>query len=52
LINFKSEELVWNVSGGFRYLIARVFGLKMGMDIARGLEDWAVYVVIESGWLR
>jgi len=33
-------------------LLARVFGLKMGMDIARGPEDWAVYVVIGSGWLR
>ena len=50
--NFKSEELVWNAGGGFRYLIARIFGLKMGLDIARGPEDWAVYVVFGSSWMK
>ena len=50
--NSKSEELVWNAGGGFRYLISRLFGLKMGMDVARGPEDWAVYMVFGSSWLR
>ncbi len=42
----------WNAGGGFRYLIARMFGLKMGIDIARGPEDWAFYVVFGTAWLR
>jgi len=31
--------------GGFRYLTAREFGLQMGFDVARGPEEWAIYVV-------
>jgi len=50
--NYKAEEFVWNAGGGFRYLVARLFGLKMGLDVARGPEDWAVYVVFGSAWLR
>ena len=42
----------WNVGGGFRYLIARALGLRLGIDIARGPEDWAFYVTVGSGWLR
>jgi hypothetical protein len=42
----------WNAGAGFRYLLARVFGLKMGIDVARGPEDWAFYIVFGSGWLR
>ncbi|PCE64374.1 BamA/TamA family outer membrane protein [Sediminicola luteus] len=48
----KAEELVWNVGLGARYKIARLLGLDMGMDIARGPEDWAFYVVVGSSWLR
>lgn len=42
----------WNAGVGFRYLIARLLGLKMGIDVARGPEDWAVYIVFGSAWLR
>ena len=55
---FKSFEEIsdagsaWNAGAGFRYLIARMFGLKMGLDVARGPEQWAVYVVIGSAWAR
>jgi len=42
----------WNAGAGFRYLIARLFGLKMGMDVARGPEQWAVYVVVGSAWMK
>ena len=42
----------WNVGGGFRYLIARALGLRLGIDVARGPEDWAFYVTVGSGWLR
>lgn len=42
----------WNAGTGFRYLIARMFGLKMGVDVARGPEQWAVYVVVGTSWLK
>ncbi|NOR88326.1 MAG: BamA/TamA family outer membrane protein [Bacteroidales bacterium] len=42
----------WNAGGGFRYLLARLFGLKMGLDVARGPEQWAVYVVFGSSWMK
>lgn len=35
---------------GFRYLIARLLGLQMGLDVARGPEEWAIYVVFGSSW--
>jgi len=47
-----NELSAWNVGGGFRYLVARLLGLKMGIDVAHGPEDWAVYVVFGSSWLK
>jgi hypothetical protein len=37
---------------GFRYLLARKFGAKMGMDFAFSQDDFAFYFVIGSSWLR
>ena len=37
----EAGDTAWNAGAGFRYLIARSLGLKMGIDIARGPEDWA-----------
>ena len=55
-INYSKDRLkgenAWNAGGGFRYLIARALGLKMGIDVARGPEDWAFYIVFGSAWLR
>ena len=42
----------WNAGAGFRYLVARLFGLKMGLDIARGPEQWAIYVVVGTSWMK
>jgi hypothetical protein len=42
----------WAGGGGFRYLIARKYDLRMGCDVARGPEDWAFYVTVGTGWLR
>ena len=50
--NMESDELVWNAGAGFRYLIARVLGVKMGVDIARGPEDWAFYVILGTSWTK
>lgn len=37
---------------GFRYLIARKFKLRMGVDVAKGPEDWNYYIVFGSNWMR
>ena len=42
--------LAWNVGTGFRYLVARQFGVRMGLDVARGPEQWAGYVIFGNGW--
>lgn len=52
LEELKAGELAWNAGAGFRYLIARMLGLKMGLDIARGPEDTAFYVVFGSSWMK
>ena len=52
LENMNSSDIVWNVGAGARYMIARLYGLKTGFDIARGPEDWAFYVTIGTSWLR
>ena len=37
---------------GFRYEIARKFGLHVGVDVARGPEDTAIYLQVGSAWFR
>ena len=37
---------------GFRYLGARILGMYMGLDIAVGPEQMAVYIVFGSSWGR
>jgi len=46
----QDADTVWNAGGGFRYLTAREFGLQMGVDVARGPEEWAIYVVFGNSW--
>jgi hypothetical protein len=36
--------------GGFRYLLARAFGLRGGLDVAYGKDGWAFYVTMGSAW--
>jgi hypothetical protein len=40
------------VGAGFRYLIAEQYGLRMGLDVAYGDDDWSIYVAVGTGWLR
>lgn len=35
---------------GFRYLIARRLGLQGGLDVAKGPEEYAIYVVVGSSF--
>jgi hypothetical protein len=44
------SEVPWSAGGGFRYLLARSFGLRTGLDLARGPEEWAIYVVFGNAW--
>ena len=37
---------------GFRYEIARSYGLHMGLDVAYGPDGPAIYVQIGSAWIR
>jgi hypothetical protein len=49
---FGDSKLVYNYGTGFRYLIARKFKLRAGLDFARGPEDFAYYIVFGSNWLK
>lgn len=46
------EKSVTTIGAGFRYLLARAYGLHMGVDVALGPDDPAIYVVFGSAWLR
>jgi len=37
---------------GGRYLIAGKYGLRMGIDVAYGDQQWTVYVGMGTGWTR
>lgn len=37
---------------GFRYEIAHRFGMHVGVDVARGPEDTAVYLQVGNAWFR
>lgn len=39
-------------SVGFRYLVARRYGLHMGLDVAGGPNSTVFYVVFGSAWLH
>jgi hypothetical protein len=49
---FADEDLLYTVGTGFRYLMARQFKLRAGVDIARGPETWGYYIVFGTAWLR
>lgn len=46
------EKSVTAGGGGFRYMIARKYGLHMGIDLAFGPSDPVIYVVFGSAWVR
>lgn len=49
---FGDAKLVITYGTGFRYFIARKFGVRMGIDVAKGPDTWAYYVVFGSNWLK
>jgi hypothetical protein len=49
---FETGKSVRTIGSGFRYLLARKFGAKMGIDFAASQDDLAFYFVFGSSWLR
>ena len=65
LVGFVGGGAVWNdferfddtksvVAGGvgFRYELARKYGIHMGLDVAFGPDDPAIYIQVGSAWAR
>jgi hypothetical protein len=50
--DFENGNSVRTFGSGFRYLLARKFGAKMGMDFAASQDDFALYFVFGSSWFR
>lgn len=48
----KTNQSVRTIGTGFRYLIARVFGLSGGMDFAWSNDDFGFYLVVGHAWAR
>ena len=50
--DFGSAQWVVSYGMGFRYLIARKFKLRMGIDFAHSPGTFAYYIVFGSNWLK
>lgn len=50
--DFNKGKTVASIGTGFRYLLARKFGMQMGMDFAQSTDDFAFYFVFGTSWLR
>lgn len=50
--NFNDALLVHNYGAGFRYLISRIFGIRLGVDVAKSNNDWGYYITFGSAWKR
>lgn len=46
-----SAESRWAGGVGTRYLISRLMGLQVGIDAAKGPEEWTFYLQMGSGWI-
>ena len=49
---FDATEKVASGGVGFRYRLARKFGMDVGMDIARRPGTTAVYLIVGNSWFR
>jgi hypothetical protein len=50
--SFGDAETAYNFGGGFRYLIARLFRIRAGIDVAKGPDSWGWYIVFGHNWNR
>ena len=49
---FDSTETIVTGGTGFRYELARKYGIHMGVDLAFGPDNAAVYIQVGSAWTR
>jgi hypothetical protein len=50
--DFSASEKVASGGVGFRYKVARKFGMDVGMDVAHSPGTTAVYLVVGNSWFR
>lgn len=50
--SFGEAETAYNFGAGFRYLIARAFRIRAGIDIAKGPDSFGWYIVFGHNWNR
>ncbi len=50
--SFKEGTDVYSIGTGFRYLVARAFKLRAGIDIAFGPDSFGWYIVFGHNWNR
>jgi hypothetical protein len=50
--SFQTSDFRVSGGAGYRYLLARKLKLRAGIDIARGPEQWAYYIVFGTNWVR
>lgn len=50
--SFSDAKTVYNYGTGFRYLFARTYGLRAGLDVAKGPDSWGYYIVFGHKWNR
>ncbi|GAA6130366.1 BamA/TamA family outer membrane protein [Halopseudomonas sabulinigri] len=48
--DLSDAEAANSIGGGFRYMVAERYGFNMGIDVARGPEESAVYIQAGSTW--
>ncbi len=49
---FSDADLIYNYGGGFRYLMARAFGIRGGIDVAASPGNVGWYIVFGHNWNR
>ncbi|WP_137402886.1 BamA/TamA family outer membrane protein [Echinicola rosea] len=49
-VNFSASDLIYTYGAGFRYLLARKFGLRTGVDVAWSNDDFGWYIVFGHAW--
>jgi hypothetical protein len=50
--SFDKGKSVTTIGTGFRYKIARKLGTNMGLDFAFSNDDFGVYIIFGTAWLR
>ncbi len=50
--SFQLEEAKITYGTGFRYFLAKQYGMHVGLDFAWGPEDFAWYITMGSAWFR